>query len=232
MQLNIDAKETEKFSKMAEQWWDKNGPCKPLHIINSARLEYIKNTTEICGKKILDVGCGGGILTESLFDLGAVVTGIDATSDIIKTAKLHAKEHHKKIEYFHISSEEFAQNNPEKFDIITCMELLEHIPDPISLINSLVSMIKPGGKVFFSTINRNLKSYLLGIVAAEYILKLLPKDTHEYEKFITPAELATWLRKTGLQLQEVKGIFFNPITNQATLNNDLSVNYIAYAIKP
>lgn len=229
MNLNIEREELDKFALMAKDWWDVNGPCKPLHIINKPRLKFVTDKINLNDREVLDIGCGGGILSESLYDKGARVTAIDATLDVINTAKHHA--HNKSINYIHTTAEECAVENKERFDIITCMELLEHVPDPKSLINAALSMLKPGGLIFLSTINRNLKAYMFAIIGAEYVMNLLPKGTHEYEKFLTPSELSNLLREEGATLQDIKGINYNPLLSTAHLTSNTSVNYIAYATK-
>ena len=223
---NVDIQEIEKFNLLAHKWWDPTSEFKPLHEINPLRLNYIKSSVNIKGKKILDVGCGGGILSESLANEGADVTGIDQGDRVIKIAKLHAKESGIKVKYKHINIEDFYKNTDEKFDVITCLEMLEHVPDPNSIINTCSKLLMPGGKIYFSTINKNLKAFLFAIIGAEYILNLLPKGTHEYKKFIKPSQLQAWANSNGLSFDSIIGMTYNPITQKYKLSQDTSVNYI------
>ena len=224
---NVDPNEIAKFEELASRWWDKNSEFKPLHDINPLRVGYIDRLASLEGKKVLDVGCGGGILSESMVQRGADVTGIDLGDAPLKVAKLHGLESGFKAKYQKISAEQMAQEHPEGFDIITCMEMLEHVPDPSSIVNACAQMLKPGGTLFFSTINRNPKSYLFAIVGAEHVLKLVPKGTHEFKKFIKPSELATWIRNSDLKIQDMVGMTYNIVTNEYRLDeNDLDVNYI------
>lgn len=224
---NSDSAEINKFTQMAEQWWDIEGPCKPLHIINPLRLEFIAAQQALEGQKIIDIGCGGGILAEALVKLGAEVTGIDKSQALIQAAKKHAEENQLSIKYNLTDAESFAKNHRQSFDIVCCMELLEHVPDPCSLIQACSDLAKPGANIFFSTINRNPLSYLLAILGAEYLLKLLPKGTHDYKKFIRPSELAQAARKAHLILQKFQGIHYNPLTRHYVLGKDIQVNYLA-----
>jgi len=227
---NIDQDEFEKFDKLAPHWWDMNGACKPLHDLNPARLQFITDHVFLSQKNVLDIGCGGGILSESMSKRGAFVTGIDISPALLEVAKLHALESDvQHCHYEESTAEEYTETHLEHFDVITCMELLEHVPDPLSLISACKKMIKPDGHLFFSTLNRTPKSYLLAIIGAEYILKILPKQTHLYEKFIRPSELEEALRKIGLELKTLSGLHYNPFTRKAKLNEDVSVNYLAYA---
>lgn len=228
---NLDQAEIDKFDREADTWWDPNGPSAPLHHLNPARLQFICNHVLVTNKNILDIGSGGGILSESLAKKGARVTGIDASPNLIKVAKSHAAENGLSIEYEQITVEEYAEKNSETMDVITCMELLEHVPDPESLIQAAARCVKPGGALFFSTLNRNVKSYLLAILGAEYVLGLLPKHTHQYDKFIRPSELADWCRSAGITPQELRGIKYHPFTKRAELSSDISVNYLVYAVK-
>ena len=228
---NVDKQEVKKFSDIAEEWWDKDGDFKPLHIINPLRANYIKDKIELLDKDILDVGCGGGLLSEALHDFGANVTGIDAAGPGIQVAKIHAKENNKNISYFEKTAEELNKKNSESFDIITCLEVLEHVPDPKELVNTCINLLKPKGFLFLSTINKNPRSWLTAIVGAEYIFNLLPKGTHEFNKFIKPSMLASYIRSANAELLETKGMFYNPVTHKAHLNNDLGVNYLMYARK-
>ena len=223
---NVDIQEIEKFNLLAHKWWDPTSEFKPLHEINPLRLNSIKSSVNIKGKKILDVGCGGGILSESLANEGADVTGIDQGDRVIKIAKLHAKESGIKVKYKHINIEDFYKNTDERFDVITCLEMLEHVPDPNSIINTCSKLLMPGGKIYFSTINKNLKAFLFAIIGAEYILNLLPKGTHEYKKFIKPSQLQAWANSIGLSFDSIIGMTYNPITQKYKLSQDTSVNYI------
>lgn len=229
---NVDQQELSKFEKMAKTWWDPNGSFKPIHRLNPLRLAYIaEKSGGLFGKKVLDVGCGGGILSESMAKQGAMVTGIDMTTEPLEIAKQHAAQNALTIDYQQTTIENFLQNqtacNAEKFDVITCMEMLEHVPDPLSIVQSCQQLLKPNGVLFFSTINRTLKAYALVIVGAEYVLKLLPKGTHEFEKFIKPAELLGWGDQAALHCVEMVGYHFNPLTEKFWLNQDVSCNYIA-----
>ena len=228
---NVDHQEINKFADLAEQWWDKDGDFKPLHVINPLRANYIKEKVSIENKRILDVGCGGGLLSEALFDFGANVTGIDAAGPGIEVAKIHADNGSKEISYFEKTAEDLLEDESESFDIVTCLEVLEHVPDPCSLVNTCVKLLKPNGHLFLSTINRNPRSWITAIVGAEYIFRLLPKGTHEFEKFIKPSELASFVRDANAKFIETKGMFYNPLTHNANLNNDLGVNYMMYAKK-
>jgi 2-polyprenyl-6-hydroxyphenyl methylase/3-demethylubiquinone-9 3-methyltransferase len=228
---NIDKQEVKKFSDLAADWWNENGDFKPLHVINPLRANYIKTKTDLTDKNILDVGCGGGILSEALHDFGGIVTGIDAAGPGIEVAKVHAKENNKNISYFEKTAEVLNEECSESFDIVTCLEVLEHVPDPKNLVKTCVSLLKPGGTLFLSTINRNPRSWITAIVGAEYIFKLLPKGTHEFSKFIKPSELASFIRHANAELIETRGMFYNPINHKAHLNNDLGVNYLMYARK-
>ena len=232
MTKNIDSSEVEKFADLAQRWWDPQGEFKPLHIINPLRSEYIASKIELENLNILDVGCGGGLLCEALYEYHCNVSGIDAAGPGIKTAKNHAEKNKKKISYFEITAEELMETESDKYDVVTCLEVIEHVPDPQSLISACSKLLKPGGSLFLSTINRNPRSWVTAIVGAEYIFNLLPKGTHEFSKFIKPSELASYMRVANINLIETKGMFYNPITHKANLNNDLGVNYMMYGKKP
>jgi 2-polyprenyl-6-hydroxyphenyl methylase / 3-demethylubiquinone-9 3-methyltransferase len=232
MIANVDNAEIAKFEALASRWWDKNSEFKPLHDINPLRANYIDLHSPVAAQHIIDVGCGGGILTEALAQRGAKVTGIDMGEAPLAVARLHAIEVGVSIAYEKITAEEKAQQCAGKFDIVTCMEMLEHVPDPSSVVSACANLVKPGGSLYFSTINRNIKSYAFAILGAEYLLKLLPKGTHDYDKFIRPSELAHWLRQAGLELQNITGMTYNPITKRYALNErDVSVNYLLHAKK-
>lgn len=230
---NVDPNEISKFEQLASRWWDRNSEFKPLHDINPLRANWIDNLAPLAEKTVLDVGCGGGILCEALAQRGATVTGIDMGDAPLAVANLHKLESGVSVDYQKSTAEDFAVKHQQAFDTVTCLEMLEHVPDPSSVVKACSEMVKPGGSVFFSTINRNPKSFLFAIVGAEYVLNLLPKGTHEYAKFIRPSEMASWIREAGLELDQMTGLLFNPITKKYSLNErDVSVNYMLCARKP
>jgi 2-polyprenyl-6-hydroxyphenyl methylase/3-demethylubiquinone-9 3-methyltransferase len=226
--LNADVLELQKFGELAHKWWDKNSEFKPLHEINPLRLNYIDSLASLSGKRVLDVGCGGGILSESMYFKGADVTGIDLGEKALNVAKLHQLESGAKVSYILTSVEQLALEQPASFDIVTCMEMLEHVPDPASIVAACAKLVKPGGAVFFSTINRNPKAYLFAVLGAEYILNMLPKGTHDYAKFIKPSELSNWVRQSGLTVAGMRGMSYQPFTQHYSLSNDVSVNYLVH----
>jgi 2-polyprenyl-6-hydroxyphenyl methylase / 3-demethylubiquinone-9 3-methyltransferase len=229
--INVDAAEINKFSELAHKWWDKTSEFKPLHDINPLRLNYIDKVVNLNGKTVLDVGCGGGILSESMSQKGAEVTGIDLGEKALKVAQLHSLESGVAVDYQLISVEELAEKQPASFDVVTCLEMLEHVPNPASVIAACAKLIKPNGHVFFSTINRNPKSYLFAVIGAEYILNMLPRGTHDYKNFIKPSELASWARPAGLLLQHQIGMSYNPIAQIYSLGDDVSVNYLMHFVR-
>lgn len=230
---NVDPQELAKFSELAHKWWDPESEFKPLHQINPLRLDWIDQLASIKGKRVVDVGCGGGILAESMARRGANVLGIDLADKPLKVAQLHAMEAGvANLDYRSVAVEALASEQAGQFDVVTCMEMMEHVPDPSSVVKACANLVKPGGWVFFSTINRNPKSFLFAIVGAEYVLKLLPKGTHEYGRFIRPAELARWIREAHLDLAQFKGMEYNPLTGRYWLSGDTSVNYLVACRKP
>ena len=230
--MNVDPLELEKFSQLAHSWWDPQSQFKPLHDINPLRLEWIERHAHLAGKDVLDVGCGGGILAEAMARLGARVTGIDLADKPLKVAELHLLESGREVDYMKISAEELAHRQPQHYDVVTCMELLEHVPDPAATVQACADLVKPGGYVFFATINRNPKSYLLAVIGAEYVLNLLPRGTHDYAKFIKPSELSAMCRGSGLGIEGITGMTYNPLTRRYALGPDADVNYILHAQKP
>jgi 2-polyprenyl-6-hydroxyphenyl methylase / 3-demethylubiquinone-9 3-methyltransferase len=231
MSQNIDQNGVNKFAAIADKWWDPTGDFKPLHVINPLRANYINKKSPLNGLKALDVGCGGGLLAEALHDRGAEVTAIDVTEANIEVAKLHAHDRGVEINYRLITAEELAENQPESFDVVACLEVIEHVPDPGQLIAACSKLLKPGGQMFLSTLNRNPRSFITAIVGAEYIFNVLPKGTHEWSKFIKPAELEKYMRQAQVSLLESKGMFYNPVFHSASLNNDLGVNYLMHGSK-
>ena len=235
-QRNADAAELEKFGQLAARWWDRNGPSKPLHDLNPVRLAYVRERHKLAGATVLDVGCGGGLLSEALAHSGAIVTAIDLTCALLEVANLHQLEQTfptgASLTYRNIEVETLAQEQPASFDAICCMEMLEHVPDPTSVIRVCAALLKPGGDLFLSTLNRTPKAFALAIVGAEYALRLLPRGTHDYAKFIRPSELSRALRQAGLELQDVSGLHYEPFTRKAWRGGDTHVNYLAWARKP
>jgi 2-polyprenyl-6-hydroxyphenyl methylase/3-demethylubiquinone-9 3-methyltransferase len=227
--MNVDPLELEKFSQLAHAWWDPQSEFKPLHDINPLRLGYIDGIAGLAGKTVLDVGCGGGILSEAMAGVGAKVTGIDLADKPLKVAQLHLLESGRDVDYRKISAEELARERPQHYDVVTCMELLEHVPNPAATVQACAELVKPGGYVFFATISRNLKSYLFAVIGAEYVLNLLPRGTHDYAKFIKPSELAQMCRRSGLSVEGITGMTYNPLTRQYALGRDADVNYILHA---
>lgn len=229
---NIDPAEVAKFDALASRWWDPSGEFKPLHAINPLRLDFIRQRAELEGRAVLDVGCGGGILAESMAQLGARVTGIDAADGPLTVARLHQAESGTNVSYQRTTAEALADEHEAGFDVVTCLEMLEHVPSPIAVIDACRRLVKPGGDVFFSTINRNPKAFLFAIVGAEYILRLLPTGTHEYSKFIRPSELAEWSRKSGLTLNDSTGMHYNPLSEEYSLGPNVDVNYLMHFQRP
>ncbi|MEJ0039820.1 MAG: bifunctional 2-polyprenyl-6-hydroxyphenol methylase/3-demethylubiquinol 3-O-methyltransferase UbiG [Gammaproteobacteria bacterium] len=223
-----DAAEVGKFDALAHRFWDAKGEFKPLHILNPVRAKFVADRARLLNARVLDVGCGGGLLCEALFQAGAKVTGVDLAEGMIEVARLHAAEQNLPIEYRVADAESLLATHAGQFDVVTCMEMLEHVPNPAGTVATLAKLTRPGGSVFISTINRNLKSFLLAIVGAEYVMKLIPPGTHEYERLIRPAELAAWGRSAGLHLRDVAGLDFNPFTDQCTLTRDPSINYLVH----
>ncbi|HJV86530.1 MAG TPA: bifunctional 2-polyprenyl-6-hydroxyphenol methylase/3-demethylubiquinol 3-O-methyltransferase UbiG [Noviherbaspirillum sp.] len=230
--MNADPLELQKFSDLAHRWWDPTSEFRPLHEINPLRLEWINTRIPLAGKTVVDIGCGGGILTESMAKKGAKVTGIDLSEKALKVADLHSLESGVQVRYEMISAEDLAAREPGAYDVVTCMEMLEHVPDPAAVVQACANLVKPGGHVFFSTINRNPKAYLFAVIGAEYILRMLPKGTHDYAKFITPAELAQFIRHAGLTLEGLKGMGYNPLTQVYSLNQNTDVNYLVACTRP
>ncbi len=229
--MNADPRELEKFSALAHRWWDPGSEFKPLHQINPLRLDWIDGLAALAGKSALDIGCGGGILAEAMVKRGARVKGIDLSDKALKVAQLHSLESRVAVDYEAVSAEDLAARSPAAYDIVTCMELLEHVPDPASLVRACAQLARPRGHVFFSTINRNLKAYLLAVIGAEYVLKLLPRGTHDYARLVRPSELARHCRDCGLALREIKGMTYNPLTRSYALGTDADVNYLVHCAR-
>ncbi len=236
-QVNHDPAEIARFDHLAQRWWDEHGEFEPLHTMNPVRVEYINRHTRLDGKRVLDVGCGGGLLAEAMSKLGAQVTGIDLGETTIEVATLHALDSKLDIRYLRQSveqhaAEQRAANNAGSYDMATCLEMLEHVPDPAAVIDTIATLLKPGGRAVFSTLNRNPKSYLMAILGAEYVLKMLPKGTHTYAQFIRPSELARWVREAGLEVLDITGLQFHPLTRKCSLGPDVDVNYLMLVSKP
>ncbi|QSA97623.1 bifunctional 2-polyprenyl-6-hydroxyphenol methylase/3-demethylubiquinol 3-O-methyltransferase UbiG [Methylococcus sp. EFPC2] len=229
---NVHAHEIHKFGSQAERWWDTQGEFKTLHAVNPLRIQFIRAYADIAGKRVVDVGCGGGILSEGLARAGGEVLGIDLSPELLDVADLHGLESGVKVDYRKISAEALADEQAASFDVVTCMEMLEHVPDPVSVIQACAKLVKPGGKVFFSTLNRHPKAWLLAIAAAEHVLRMIPKGTHDYKTFIKPSELSSWARATGLELLGIEGVSYNPLTQQFALGKDVDVNYLAAFLRP
>lgn len=225
---NVDPNEVAKFEALASSWWDTEGESKPLHEINPLRLSFIESKCQLNGKHVIDVGCGGGILSEALAKNGGQVTGIDMGEMPLNIARLHALESELAIDYQQVTAEQKAEQNAGQFDVVTCMEMLEHVPDPVSVIKACSQLVKPGGKLFFSTLNRHPKAYLFAVVGAEYIMNMLPKGTHDYKRFIRPSEMASWCRQAGLEVSDITGLSYNPLTKTYALGDDVKVNYLMH----
>jgi len=232
MNPNVDRSETAKFDRLAARWWDPDGESRPLHDLNPVRLAYIANRVPLRGARALDVGCGGGLLSEGLARAGAEVTGIDLAPGVLEVARLHLFESNVQVDYREISAEAFAAERSEAFDIVACLEMLEHVPDPAGVIAAGARLLKPGGRMLLSTLNRTPTAFAFAVVGAEYVMNLLPKGTHDYAKFIRPSELAAALRAAGLELEDLRGLDYNPLTRRARLTDSVAVNYLACAVKP
>jgi len=229
---NIDHGEIDKFNQLASRWWDPHSEFKPLHDINPLRLDYINRRAPLRDRSVIDVGCGGGLLSEGMAHLGARVTGIDMGEAPLSVARLHLLESGLEVDYQRVTAEDMAGRHPQAFETCTCLEMLEHVPDPASVVQACADLVRPGGDVFFSTINRNPKAYLFAVIGAEYLLRMLPKGTHDYRKFIRPSELERWARNAGLQLRDLTGMTYNPLTGEYRLGDDVDVNYLAWFSKP
>lgn len=231
MTINADQGELEKFSQLAHRWWDPSSDFKPLHDINPLRLEWIDDRCGLAGKRVVDVGCGGGLLSEGMCEKGATVTGIDLSDKALSVARLHLLESGHQVDYRKIAAEELAAECAGSYDVVTCMEMLEHVPDPASTVAACAALAVPGGHVFFSTINRNPKAYLLAVIGAEYVLRMLPRGTHDYARFIKPSELLRWARRVGLDGLDLRGMSYNPLGGRYTLGRDTDVNYLLHCVK-
>lgn len=229
---NYDQAELDKFAALANRWWDADGPQKPLHALNPVRLKYVSDRVSLRGARVLDIGCGGGLLSEALAKEGAEVTALDLAPELVKVARLHSLESGVKVDYRVQAAEALAAEQPGSFDVVTCMEMLEHVPDPGSIVRACTTLLKPGGQLFLSTINRTAAAFAVAVVGAEYVARLLPKGTHHYQDFIKPAELGAWLRDADLQLTDVTGMAYEPWRNKARLSSRTDINYLAHAIKP
>ena len=229
--INADQSELEKFSQLAHRWWDPGSDFKPLHDINPLRLNWIDDQCQLAGKSVLDVGCGGGLLSEGMCERGAKVTGIDLSERALSVARLHLLESGQVVDYRMVAAEDLAAQECGRYDVVTCMEMLEHVPDPASTIAACAALVKPGGHVFFSTINRNPKAYLLAVIGAEYLLRMLPRGTHDYARFIKPSELLRWARSVGLDALDLRGMTYNPLTGRYALGRDSDVNYLLHTVK-
>ena len=229
---NVDAAELHKFEQLASRWWDPHGEFKPLHKINPLRFDYIDDRAPLSGTTVLDVGCGGGLLAEAMAETGANVTGIDMVDASLQVARLHLMESKRDVRYMLTTAEDFARDHCGEFDVVTCLEMLEHVPEPGSIVAACAQLVRPGGHVFFSTINRNPKSYLLAVIGAEYLLRMLPRGTHDYNKFIRPSELDDWARDSGLRLDDITGMSYNPLSGEYRLGDDVDVNYLAHYVRP
>ncbi|HUQ76076.1 MAG TPA: bifunctional 2-polyprenyl-6-hydroxyphenol methylase/3-demethylubiquinol 3-O-methyltransferase UbiG [Burkholderiales bacterium] len=229
--MNADPAELEKFSQLAHRWWDPHGEFRPLHEINPLRLDWIDERSRLAGKAVLDVGCGGGILAEAMAARGARVTGIDLSEKSLRVAELHLLQSKADVRYEHVNVDVYADQHPGAFDVVTCMELLEHVPEPAAMVAACRRLVRPGGQVFFSTINRNPKSYLFAVIGAEYLLRLLPRGTHDYGRFIKPSELSRWARAAGLRVEELIGMTYNPLTQRYKLEADCDVNYLLRCLR-
>jgi 2-polyprenyl-6-hydroxyphenyl methylase/3-demethylubiquinone-9 3-methyltransferase len=229
---NVDRTEQDKFDAVASGWWDPEGPFRPLHDLNPARMKFIAERATIDGASVVDVGCGGGILAEALARKGGRVTGIDVARRTLAIARLHLHESGMRVDYREVTVEDLAQESPAAFDVVTCMEMLEHVPDPASIVKGVCALLKPGGQAFFSTLNRTPLAFMLGIVGAEHIARLLPRGTHRYDRFIRPSELSAWIRAAGLQLRDIAGLHYNPLTRSVMLGGNVQVNYLVHAVKP
>jgi 2-polyprenyl-6-hydroxyphenyl methylase/3-demethylubiquinone-9 3-methyltransferase len=229
---NFDPREQEKFDEVSSGWWDADGPFRPLHDLDPARLRFITERCELSGAKVADIGCGGGILSESMTRKGAHVKGIDMAPRVLAIAKLHLHESGLDIDYEQTTAEELAEKMPGQFDVVSCMEMLEHVPDPASIIAAVETLLKPGGQCFFSTLNRTPRAFALGIVGAEHIARLLPRGTHRYDRFIRPSELSRWIRASGMDVNDICGLHYNPLTRSVMLGGNVKVNYLLHAVKP